>query len=137
MAQKKIQIRRPSRLTDRGHLIKKHWESKSVVDYRDALGRAQKGRGIYVLYCKGKVYYIGLSRASLRTRIRTHATRDRHRGRWDSFSFYQITRVRYIKDIESLLLRIIKPPGNRIRGKFRKKHNLAHSGKRAQTGRKR
>ena len=119
------------RRTDRGRLVKKHWEFKSVADYRDALGKAQRGRGIYVLYRNGEVYYVGLSRSSLRSRIRSHATRDRHKGNWDAFSFYQISRIRYIKDVESLLLRIFRPPGNRVAGKFNKKHNLARKRKRA------
>jgi hypothetical protein len=102
-----------------------------VAEYRDALGKGQRGRGVYVLYRKGEVYYVGLSRSSLRSRIRSHATRDRHKGKWDSFSFYQIGRVRLIKDIESLLLRIFRPPGNRVAGKFNKRHNLARKSKRA------
>jgi len=111
--------------SDRGRLVKKHWEHKVAEEYRDALGSKARGRGIYVLYKGDAVYYIGLSRASLRVRIRSHARTDRHKGQWDSFSFYQIGRTRYIKDIESLLLCIIRPPGNRVKGKFAKKHNLA------------
>jgi hypothetical protein len=130
MARRPAILRAAKQKSDRGRLVKKHWEKKSIVDYRDALGKVERGRGIYVLYRKGKIYYVGLSRASLRARIRAHATRDRHRGKWDSFSFYQITRVRYIKDIESLLLRIFRPTGNRAVGKFNRKHNLAHKRRR-------
>jgi hypothetical protein len=31
---------------------------------------------------------------------------------------YRIARVRYLKDIESLLLRVADPPGNAVAGKF-------------------
>lgn len=71
------------------------------------------------------MYYIGLSKRSLRGRLRSHAQRDRHKGKWDSFSFYRIDKTRYIKDVESLLLRILKPKGNRVAGKFGRKYNLA------------
>jgi GIY-YIG catalytic domain len=111
--------------SDRGRLVKKHWEHKSADEYRHVLGKKERGRGIYVLYQKGKVYYIGLSRSSLRGRIRRHAKHDRHKKKWDTFSFYQIGRTRYIKDVEALLLRIVSPPGNWIKGRFVKKHNLA------------
>ena len=111
--------------SDRGRLVKKHWEHKSAEEYRDALGKNERGRGIYVLYRKGEVYYVGLSRANLRRRIRSHTRSARHKGQWDTYSFYQIVRTRFIKDVETLLLRIFRPPGNRVHGRFVKKHNLA------------
>ena len=113
------------RTSERGRLVKNHWEIKPAEEYRDALGKTNRGRGIYVLYRGTQVYYVGLSRSTLRSRIRAHATRDRHKGVWDSFSFYQITKTRYIKDIESLILSIFRPEGNRVGGRFNKKHNMA------------
>lgn len=112
-------------ISDKGKLVKKHLEHSSWVSYSEALGKRQRGMGIYILYSGDDVYYIGKSTTSLKRRIRKHATTDRHQGHWDTFSFYQITRKKYIKDIESLLLRIYRPEGNRVGGRFRKKDNLA------------
>jgi GIY-YIG catalytic domain len=113
------------KITDRSKLVKKFWENKPSTEYRDALRKKDRGHGIYVLYKNDQVYYVGLSKSSLRSRIRSHATRDRHKGKWDTFSFYQIGRSKYIKDIESLLLRIIHPTGNKVKGKFHKRYDLS------------
>jgi hypothetical protein len=117
--------KKKKRVSDKNRLIKKFWENASAEAHKEAPGSKQRGRGIYVLYSKGKIYYIGLSKRSLRGRLRRHALRDRHKGKWDSFSFYRIGKTKYIKDVESLLLRIIRPPGNRVVGKFGRKYNLA------------
>jgi hypothetical protein len=114
-----------TKISDKNRLIKKFWENALAEAYKKAPGSKQRGRGIYVLYSKGKIYYIGLSKRSLRGRLRGHALRDRHKGKWDSFSFYRIGKTKYIKDIESLLLRVFRPPGNRVAGKFGRKYNLA------------
>jgi hypothetical protein len=48
-------------------------------------------RGVYVLYLKSDLYYVGISR-KLGQRIRQH-TNDAHEGRWDNFhwfGFYEI-----------------------------------------------
>jgi len=44
--------------------------------------------------------------------------------KWDNFSFYQIGRKGYIKDIETLLLRVCNPSGNRVGGRFKRKYDL-------------
>jgi hypothetical protein len=113
--------------SDRGCLVRKYWERKHSSEVKDALGRDGGGRGIYVLYRGKRVYYVGLSKVSMRSRLRSHAKSKRHRGKWDHFSFYQIGKRRYIKEVESLLLRIIKPRGNDVSGKFPRKHNLARN----------
>jgi hypothetical protein len=112
------------RKSDRNRLVKKFWENALSDAYRHAPGSKQRGRGIYVLYSKGKVYYIGLSKRSLRGRLRSHALVDRHKGKWDSFSFYRIGKTKYIKDVEALLLRIVRPPGNSLAGRFGRRYNL-------------
>jgi len=119
-------MKRTKKTTDRSRLIKKHHEHVDWSSYREALGRKEQGRGIYVLYEDDEVYYIGLSTRSLRSRLAGHATRDKHKGKWNNFSFFQIGRTRYIKDVESLLLRIVHPKGNKVAGTFKKKYNLAH-----------
>lgn len=105
-------------------LVKWFLEHRKWSDYGLALGRKKRGRGIYVLYKGNRIYYIGLSKSSLRSRLRKHATKDRHKGKWDRFSFYQIGKTKYIKDIESLFLRVCRPPGNKVLGKFKKRYNL-------------
>lgn len=116
---------RNKKISDKNKLIKKYLENKSRKFYKDALGSKHKGRGIYALYKGDNIYYIGLSKKSLRGRLRRHALGDRHKNKWDAFSFYQIGKTKYIRDIESLLLRIFRPKGNRVIGRFKKKYNLA------------
>jgi len=79
-----------------------------------------KGRGIYALYDNFGLYYVGLTTYSLRGRIRRHTT-DRHRKKWNRFSWYQIPNLKYTKDMETALLRIVNPKGNKVKGKIRKK----------------
>ena len=123
MRVKPKRIRR--RKTDGSRLVKRYWENKPAREFGDALGTAGHGHGIYVLYRGRNVYYVGLSKRSIRGRLRSHFKSRRHRGKWDRFSFYQIGRVRYIKDVESLLLRIVRPPGNSVSGKFRRRYDMS------------
>lgn len=58
--------------------------------------------GIYALYHKKKIYYIGLSR-NLHGRLKWHL-KDRLAGKWDQFIIFRIQRVTYLKDIETLIL---------------------------------
>lgn len=111
--------------TDRSRFIKKYHEHEDWRSYKNALGRKEKGTGIYVLYKDDEVYYIGLSKRSLRSRLTGHAMRDSHKGKWNNFSYFQISKTRYIKDVESLLLRIVHPKGNKVKGTFKRKYNLA------------
>lgn len=48
-------------------------------------------------------------------RIKWHL-KDRHAGKWDSFIIFRIHRVRYLKDIETLIHRLVETPGNRQKG---------------------
>ena len=117
-------MKKVKKISDRSKLVKKYIELIDSHSYKKALSSKQRGKGIYVLYNKNRVYYIGKSKRSLRSRIRTHATKDTHKGKWTKFSFYQIGKTRYIKDIESLLLRVYQPKGNRVSGRFKKKYDL-------------
>jgi hypothetical protein len=85
--------------------------------FREELRGLMRGySGLYVLYKRRSLYYIGLAK-DLFWRLHSH-TRDRHKKKWDRFAIYRIARVRYLKDIESLLLRVANPPGNAVAGKF-------------------
>jgi len=107
-------------------LVTQHLENIS----REALERYQgiiyayiKNRqGIYALFRRGKLYYVGLA-GNLRARLRTHL-RDKHGGSWDRFSVYLTVGDDHMKELESLLLRIVRPTGNRVTGKFAKWESL-------------
>jgi hypothetical protein len=81
-----------------------------------------KDQGVYALYKRQKLYYIGLTR-DLKARI-WHHLRDRHKGNWDRFSVYVMKKEEHIREVESLLLRIAEPEGNRVRGKLGRSKNL-------------
>lgn len=85
--------------------------------FREELRGLMRGySGLYVLYRRRSLYYIGLAK-DLFWRLHSH-TKDKHMQKWDRFAIYRIARVRYLKDIESLLLRVANPPGNAVAGKF-------------------
>lgn len=85
--------------------------------FRVGLHEIMRGySGLYVLYKKKRLYYIGLAN-NLFWRLHHH-TRNRHKGKWDRFAIFRVDRVRYLKDIESLLLQVARPPGNAVGGHF-------------------
>ena len=81
-----------------------------------------KKRGVYVLSKDGKPYYIGLAK-KLPSRL-SHHLKDRHARKWDHFNFYAIRSQKYVKDLESILIRVARPKGNRQLGGFGKDKNL-------------
>ena len=87
----------------------------SIFDkFRTEITDLTKGhQGIYALYRKNKLYYVGLA-TNLRNRIKHHLN-DRHKGKWTHFSLYIIHREDHIKELESLVLRIAYPDGNAVR----------------------
>ncbi len=78
--------------------------------------------GVYALYKGNRLYYVGLA-TNLRGRIKNHL-RDRHAGRWDRFSLYLIAKARHIKELESLVMRISNPKGNKAKGRLAGASNL-------------
>jgi hypothetical protein len=56
-------------------------------------------------------------RANLRSRLERHL-KDHHGQSWDRFSVYLTIGDSHLKELESLVLRIVKPVGNRQSGKF-------------------
>ena len=93
---------------------------------REALGRYQniirqyvrRRHGVYALYRRGKLHYVGLA-SNLRSRL-GHHLRDRHQDSWDRFSVYLTIGDTHLKELEALILRIGKPTGNKVKGKFAK-----------------
>jgi hypothetical protein len=108
------------------HLVCQHLEDIS----REALEKHQKiikhyvrrRNGVYALYRKGKLYYVGLAK-NLRSRL-THHLRDRHSNAWDRFSVYLTLGDGHLRELESLILRIVQPKGNKQKGKFPKSEDI-------------
>jgi hypothetical protein len=93
---------------------------------REALGKYQdiirqyvrRRHGVYALYRRGKLHYVGLA-SNLRSRL-GHHLKDRHQESWDRFSVYLTIGDAHLKELEALILRIVKPAGNKVKGKFAK-----------------
>lgn len=113
-------------MTKSEHLVCQHLENISS----DALEKYQKiirqyvsrRSGVYALYRGDRIYYVGLA-SNLRSRLKGHL-KDRHRNLWNRFSVYLTIGNDHIKELESLILRIAKPVGNKVKGKFKRSENL-------------
>jgi hypothetical protein len=100
--------------------------SEGFEKHADIIRKFVRGRnGVYAFYRKGKLYYSGLA-SYLRGRLRWHL-RDRHAQRWDTFSVYLTIGDQHLRELESLILRVAQPPGNRQLGKFSGAQNLNRS----------
>ncbi|MBI1904336.1 MAG: GIY-YIG nuclease family protein [Planctomycetia bacterium] len=85
--------------------------------FTDRLQEIMRGfAGIYALYRHDELYYVGLTR-NLLGRIRWHL-RDRHKNKWDHFIIFKIQKVRYLKDVETLIHHLVEARGNRVKGKI-------------------
>ena len=84
-----------------------------------------KSPGVYALYDDGELYYVGRA-THLRTRVKHHL-KDRHLASWTHFSLYLVSHDDHIGEIESLLVRIANPKGNRATPKGRDSRNLLKS----------
>ena len=104
----------------RAQLVCQQLENVSSLvleEYQDIIRHYIRGRnGVYALYKGDRLYYVGLA-TNLRGRLKQHL-KDRHRGLWDRFSVYLTIGDHHIKEMESLLLRIMRPAGNKQIGKF-------------------
>ena len=98
--------------------------SRSALEKHQGIIReyVAKRHGVYALYRGNRLYYVGLA-SNLRNRLRHHL-RDRHGQSWDRFSVYLTIGDSHIKELESLVLRIVSPPGNKLVGAFGKAENL-------------
>ena len=110
----------------RAPLVSQHLENVSrdaLVTYQQLIRQYIRGRqGVYALFRKGRLYYVGLA-SNLRGRLTQHI-RDRHGKSWDRFSVYLTIGDTHLRELESLVLRIAKPTGNKQKGKFAKSENL-------------
>jgi hypothetical protein len=92
--------------------------SSAVFDkYKQVITEMVDGRnGIYALYRKDRLYYVGLA-TNLKSRVKKHL-KDRHADKWTHFSLYLLHDEKHMKDLESLCLRIADPEGNKVGGKL-------------------
>jgi hypothetical protein len=102
---------------------------RHIKSFREFLGH--KKTGIYVLRKGEDVYYIGLA-GSLRSRLPQHM-KDHHKGKWDRFELYALlkSKVKYLDDLEAVLIRVAKPKGNKAEPKFVRHHNRTKEFKKA------
>ena len=112
--------------TAKGHLVVGHLERVSrplLEEHKDVINEYVEGQhGIYALYKNGNLYYVGLAR-NLPKRLSDHL-KDHHQGDWDEFSLYVTKKEEHMRELESLLLRIMTPKGNRMIGKLTGSENL-------------
>ena len=112
--------------TKKIHLVCQHLEMvsrKAIEEYQDILKKFVRGRhGIYVLYRKNRLRYVGLAK-NLRSRL-NHHLHDRHAHSWDHFSVYLTLKSDHLRELEALAIRIASPRENRQKGKLKKSQNL-------------
>lgn len=112
--------------SNKGQLVSQHLENISrtaLEKYQGILKEYVKGRhGVYALYSKDHLYYVGLA-SNLRNRLKAHL-KDRHAQTWDSFSVYLTINDSHLHELETLILKIASPKGNRVSGNFIKAQNL-------------
>lgn len=102
---------------------------KVFKDFSSVITGLIKGhQGIYALYKRDKLYYVGLA-SNLKTRIKHHLN-DKHKNCWTHFSLYIISKQEHIKEFESVILRVAYPKGNLVKGKLGRAKNLRPSLKR-------
>jgi hypothetical protein len=110
-----------SRRLVREHLEKISW--KTLDTYPEVVnGLIRRRFGVYALYKGKRLYYVGLAN-NLMGRLKQHL-KDRHHGAWDHFSVYLTIHNEHIKELESLLLRIVEPTGNAVGGRLVESQNL-------------
>jgi hypothetical protein len=126
MGSKRRKTRRRAGTRPGTHLVTKHLENisrKALDDYQQIVREyVRRQNGIYVLYRKGKLYYVGLA-TDLRYRLKSHL-RDRHGASWDRFSVYLTVGDSHLRELEALILRTVKPAGNKQKGKLARSENL-------------
>jgi hypothetical protein len=106
-------------------LVKKHLpeisrallEGENRAKFASFLRNHEKN-GLYALYKKnGELYYVGRA-SDLLARLGTHRS-DLHGKNWDKLAIYIIESTLTLHEVESLLIAVSKPPGNRNRGRLK------------------
>jgi len=80
--------------------------------------REHEKQGLYALYRKnGELYYVGRA-SNLLGRLSSHRS-DLHGKKWDKLAIYIIDEKLKLHDVESLLIAVSKPEGNKNRGRLK------------------
>ena len=80
--------------------------------------REHEKQGLYALYKKnGELYYVGRA-SNLLGRLSSHRS-DLHGKKWDKLAIYIIDEKLTLHDVESLLIAVSKPEGNKNRGRLK------------------
>ena len=115
-------------MPNRAQLVCQHLENISgdvLEEYQEIIRQyVYRRQGVYALYSHDDLYYVGLA-SDLRTRLKAHL-KDKHAGQWDRFSVYLTIGDKHLRELEALLLRVIKPTpeGNTKIGKFARSEDL-------------
>lgn len=113
-------------MAKKGQLVSQYLErvSARVFDNYISIIKGFVGRrqGVYALYKGDRLYYVGLA-SNMNARLKQHL-KDRHEGRWNSFSVYLTIGDAHLREIESLVLRVATPPGNAVKGKLKHAQDL-------------
>jgi len=108
-----------------------HINVRALEQYQQIIrAYVRRREGVYALYRKRRLYYVGLA-SDLNWRLGAHL-KDRLKQKWDSFSVYLTVNDQHLKELESLMLRVIlpKPKGNKQSGRFAISENLLRRFKR-------
>jgi hypothetical protein len=103
-----------------GELIKHHEDFISIDDkesWKKVPGKRQQGCGVYALYNNYGLYYIGKA-TSLKKRLTTHKRKKKH---WNKYSWYQTKNYLDAEALESIILRLVYPPDNKIQPKSKER----------------
>jgi len=109
-------------------LVCQHLENISgdvLEDYQKIIREyVSRRQGVYALYDGYDLYYVGLA-SNLSTRLKAHLG-DKHAGKWDRFSVYLTIGDNHLRELETLILRVVKPKpeGNAKSGKFARSEDL-------------
>lgn len=110
----------------RTHLVCEYLEniSRDLLEKYQAVIRCyvRRRHGVYALYRRGKLYYVGLA-SNLRSRLGNHL-KDRHGESWDRFSVYLTIGDSHLRELESIILRVVQPKGNKQKGRFPRAEDL-------------
>ena len=109
-------------------LVCQHLENISgdvLEDYQDLIREyVSRRQGVYALYHDDELYYVGLA-GDLSSRLKAHL-KNKHAGQWNRFSVYLTIGDSHLRELETLILRVVKPTpeGNSQIGKFSRSENL-------------
>jgi hypothetical protein len=109
-------------------LVCQHLENISgdvLEDYQDIIREyVSRRQGVYALYHDDDLYYVGLA-SDLSSRLKAHLG-DKHAGQWNRFSVYLTIGDKHLRELETLILRVVKPKpeGNFKTGKFARSEDL-------------